>query len=121
MKLIKGIMVSPGIAIGKAFLYKGRSSAVPAYPINPAQIPHELTRFADALRDAVEELEQLRARTHPQTGEMERKFLESHILMLRDPELRDNVQRELAEQKKNVEWVLQKVCLLYTSPSPRDS
>jgi phosphotransferase system enzyme I (PtsI) len=115
MKLVKGIMVSPGIAIGKAFLYAGHSRAVPSYEVTPAQIPHEMLRFTEALQKAVGELEDLRARTHPQTGEVERKFLDSHILMLRDPELLERVQLELAEQNKNVEWVLQKVIAAITA------
>jgi len=115
MKFVKGIMVSPGIAIGKAFLYAGRPTSVPSYEINPALIPREMARFGEALQEAVRELEELRGRTDPQAGEVERKFLDSHILMLRDPELLEQVQRELAEQKKNVEWVLERVIAAITS------
>jgi phosphotransferase system enzyme I (PtsI) len=115
MKLVKGIMVSPGIAIGKAFPYAGHSSAVPSYDISPAQIPQEVLRLTDALQKAIRELEDLRARTDPQTGEVERKFLDSHILMLRDPELLGRIKVELAEQKRNVEWVLQKVTSAITA------
>lgn len=115
MKFVKGIGVSPGIAIGKAFPYAGRSTSVPAYDITPAQIPREKARFREALQEAARELEELSARTHPQTGEVERKFLDSHILMLRDPELIERVQSELAEQKKNVEWVLQEVITAITA------
>jgi len=115
MKFVKGIGVSPGIAIGKAFPYAGRSTSVPAYDITPAQIPREKARFREALQEAARELEELRASTHPQTGEVERKFLDSHILMLRDPELIERVQSELAEQKKNVEWVLQEVITAITA------
>lgn len=109
MRAVKGIMVSPGIAIGRGFLYSENRESIPAYDIPAGQIPQERQRFAGALDKAVQELEQLRSMTHPVTGEMERKFLDSHLLMLKDPELLEQVERELAEQKKNAEWVLQKV------------
>jgi len=115
MKFIRGIGVSPGIAMGRALPYAGRSTSVPSYDITPAQIPLEKARFQEALQEAARELEELRARTHPQAGEVERQFLDSHILMLRDPELIERVQRELAEQKKNVEWALQEVITAITA------
>jgi phosphotransferase system enzyme I (PtsI) len=115
MKFVKGIMVSPGIAIGKAFLYAGHSDIVPSYEVAPAQIAGEMARFGEALQKAVQELEDLRSRARPETGDVERKFLDSHILMLRDPELLERVQRQLAEQKKNVEWVLQRVIAAITA------
>jgi phosphotransferase system enzyme I (PtsI) len=107
MKLLKGIMVSPGIAIAKAFVFSAVRWTVPAYDVAPEGLAEELGRFREARERAVRELEALRGLTDP--GQPEGRLLESQILMLNDPELVERVERELAERRKNAEWVLQQV------------
>jgi phosphotransferase system enzyme I (PtsI) len=105
MKLLKGIIVSPGIAIAKAYVFATVRRTVPVYDVDPERLQQELARFRGARERAVRELEALRGRADP--GQPEGRLLESQILMLDDPEFVERVERELAEQRKNTEWVLQ--------------
>ena len=63
METISGISASPGIAIGKAFIYVHESPAVPHRPIPSEAVTSEMGRFEDAARAAVEEIEQIRQRS----------------------------------------------------------
>jgi len=117
MKVVKGIMVSPGIAIGRALLFSERRRTVPAYDVAPDLLPAELARFAAAREQAVRELEVLQARSpagERQAAVSQRRLLESQILMLRDPDFAERVERELAGERKNVEWALERVVAAIT-------
>ncbi len=103
MKVLHGIMVSPGIAIGRAFVYAEDHVSVPSYDIAPAEVSREEKRFQAAVARAAEDLERMR---ESRTSETERKFLDAHLLMLGDPEFQGTVGKQLVEQRKNVEWVL---------------
>jgi len=113
MKLFRGIMVSPGIAIAKAFVFPETRQAVPSYDVPPSRLEAEVARFRGAREKAVRELEELAGRPAP--GQADGRLLESHILMLRDPEFVAQVEREIAERQKNVEWVLERVVAEITS------
>jgi phosphotransferase system enzyme I (PtsI) len=107
MKLFRGIMVSPGIAIARAFFLPETRLAVPSYDVPPSRLEAEVARFRGARERAVREMEELRGRTAP--GQADSRLLESHILMLRDPEFSAQVEGEISRQQKNVEWVLERV------------
>jgi phosphotransferase system enzyme I (PtsI) len=109
MQIVKGIMVSPGIAIGPACLYSPDMPNVPSYEVSPGQISYELERFDAARRKAIMDVEGLLERLQPQVGETERKLLRSHQLMLEDPEFIRQVDSELKSRLRNVEWVLGQV------------
>jgi phosphotransferase system enzyme I (PtsI) len=109
MKLVEGIAVSPGIAIGKAFVFSEEKLAVPSYEISPGQVPYEMDRFTAAVAKAAQDVERLLEGEENALGDTERKLLESHRLMLTDPELAGQVGSQLSSKKKNVEWVLMEV------------
>jgi len=109
MKVAQGIAVSPGIAIGRAFLFSEEKLAVPSYEISPGQVSYELERFNTAVDKATRDVESLLSQEGGELGDAERKLLESHRLMLTDPELASQVGKELQSRKRNVEWVLVEV------------
>ncbi|UCF97940.1 MAG: phosphoenolpyruvate--protein phosphotransferase [Spirochaetaceae bacterium] len=109
MKVVEGIMISPGIAIGPVFLHSPDVLSVPSYDISAGQIPYEIERFQTARARAVQDIEVLLQRGKPEVGEMERKLLNSHLLMLNDPHFHEEVTQALRERKKNIEYVLREV------------
>ncbi len=108
MKEFHGIIASPGIAIGKAYVFKEEKVIIPKYSIAPHEIENELNRFTKAVDNATKEIVSLKERVNREenTGEEEIKFLDSHLMMINDPELKNQVDRELKSQRRNVEWVL---------------
>jgi phosphotransferase system enzyme I (PtsI) len=107
MKEFRGVPASPGIAIGRAFLYSDDDLTIPEYPIPQHQISLEMARYRAAVGSAVLELEQIKLRSGPE-GDPE-GFLDTHVLMLQDPEIEAKIDVKIAKVLKNVEWVLQEV------------
>lgn len=109
MREFKGILISPGIGIGKAFVYIEENFPIPSHDISPEQVQREFERFEAAAKKAAEEIVSLKKRMAAQVSEPEWKFLDAHLLMLRDPEFSSAVSRKLQETRRSVEWVVLKV------------
>lgn len=109
MKELEGISASPGIAIGKVFLYVDESPSVPRYGIGREEITTEMQRLHDAVERAESELQELKEQREEEHDDETLKFLDSHLLMLKDPSLFENVETKLHELEMNVEWVLYRV------------
>ncbi|MFP4362598.1 MAG: phosphoenolpyruvate--protein phosphotransferase [Spirochaetia bacterium] len=106
MKEYSGISASPGIAIGKAFLYVDNPIKIPKYDIGEEEIDAEIDRFNNAIERATQEIHELKEKTSEEIGEEENKFLDSHVLMLADPEFQERVSDSIKKYLKNVEWIL---------------
>lgn len=98
-------MVSPGIAIGKAFRYIEDKYVVPQYDIPLGQIEFELERFFVAVEFATNEINELKKRSINDISSEELQVLDSQILMINDPEFQKQVDVKLREDQKNVEWI----------------
>jgi len=106
--ILKGIGVSPGIAIGKAYrVDRDRVSLVYYYLPSPAQIKKEKQRFDAAVDKAEADLKEIKSKI---AGEFpEHSFiLDTHIHMLRDRMLYDETIRLIEEEGINAEWALRK-------------
>ena len=109
MKSLKGIMASPGIAIGRAFLHSDEKLVIPQYDVSQNQVDSEIRRFQVAVRLATSEVNALKQPSGDGIGEKEDALLDSQILMINDPEFGQQIKNRLDEDLKNVEWVLLQV------------
>ena len=109
MRELEGISASPGIAIGTVFVYLDDGPSVPRYGIEREEIKDEMERLHDAVQRAESELKGLKEQREEEHDEETLKFLDSHLLMLNDPTLFENVEEKLHELEMNVEWVLYRV------------
>ncbi|MFW6208062.1 MAG: phosphoenolpyruvate--protein phosphotransferase [Spirochaetota bacterium] len=108
MKTFKGISASPGIYIGKVFLYLDEISQIPKYEIEPEDVEAELERFHSAADKAGDEIKTLQQQANDTMGSEESRLLDSHLLMLKDPEFTKRIEDNLRSERMNVEWVLYK-------------
>jgi phosphotransferase system enzyme I (PtsI) len=108
MKTFKGISASPGIYIGKSYIYIDDMLQVPKYEIDEEEVENELDRFHTAARKAGEEIRELQKQTTSIMGGEESRMLDSHLLMLQDPELTKKIEENLRSDQMNVEWILYK-------------
>ena len=102
-------MVSPGITIGKAFLHSEINLSIPQYDISPGQVSYEIERFNVAVVKATDDVLNLKNQSGAEIGETELKLIDSHLMMLCDPDFIERVNKQVRTKKKNVEWVLLKV------------
>ncbi|AFG38023.1 phosphoenolpyruvate--protein phosphotransferase [Spirochaeta africana] len=105
--LLQGIAVSPGIAIGKALVFSSLNSHIPQRDIEQSDVEAERQRFHAALAAAASEL-QAETRRLEKLGDSadQAAMLESHTLMLQDPELQDQVDKLLSIKLQNAEWIV---------------
>ena len=96
MQIIKGIAVSPGIIVGRAFLVGTAEQVVPHRIIDPAEVTAQHARLHAALAAASAEIDELRERTRRELGPEPAKIFEFHAGLLRDRVLVSAVERRVA-------------------------
>src|SRR5687768_6617356 len=85
-KILKGIGVSPGIAIGQAVVVRWVMPEVPHRVVPRSQVDRETRRLHAAVRDVVGQLEGLKAHAADRAGVDEARIFDAQILMLQDAE-----------------------------------
>jgi len=105
-RVIQGIGVSPGIAIGKAHLLERRRISIPHHSLGDEKaIAEECKRFEAAVSKAEMDLEDIKRRVHP--GFIEQtQVLEVYQMILRDPPIHDETLRLIREEKLNAQLAL---------------
>lgn len=93
MNILRGIAVSGGIGIGKAFLFTSQPPEVRRVKIPRNNIPAEKERLATTIASTSRELEGVQARIRDSLGPEFADFLEVQIQILSDPALRQICER----------------------------
>ena len=103
---LKGIGVSRGIAIGKAYLLQRDQLKVREYLIPPSLIEAEQERFKQAVVLAKDQLAEVRDKI-PSTTQVDiASFIDTHLLMLSDKALAEDPVKLIQERGCNAEWAL---------------
>ncbi|MDF2963493.1 MAG: phosphoenolpyruvate-protein phosphotransferase [Paenibacillus sp.] len=106
-KRLSGIAASPGIAIAKAFRLNN-AQYEPA-PDKVADVQIETARFRQAVEEARQELEQIRAMTEERMGAEKAEIFEAHLLLLEDPDLIDPIIENIEREGINAQYALHEV------------
>ncbi|MBU2027375.1 MAG: phosphoenolpyruvate--protein phosphotransferase [Proteobacteria bacterium] len=106
--VMKGIGVSPGVVIGKAYLFDRRDAQVPLYKLSdPSLIAGEIRRFRKALRESEKQLIELKNQLSDLGGGMQPLYIiDIHIMILRDRKFIDRTIRNIREMSVNAEWAV---------------
>jgi phosphotransferase system enzyme I (PtsI) len=102
--IVRGIPVSPGIAIGPAYLMHPERREVAKRLIAPEKVESELVSLRWALDRAQKEIEGIKNRVSGEIGEHEARIFDSHILILRDHEILETVFRDVRENLYSAEY-----------------
>ncbi|MFC1732635.1 phosphoenolpyruvate--protein phosphotransferase [candidate division KSB1 bacterium] len=82
--IIEGQPVSPGIAIGKAFILADDYIKTQEVSITDDKIQYEVTRFENAIRDTVNELKLIMDQVGVRVTAQQRSIFDAHMLILED-------------------------------------
>lgn len=104
--VLRGIGVSPGVAIGHVHRVDRRQLRYPTYHVEPEQVPHEVARLDEAVREATNVLNSLRDRMVSEGDGEHTPILDAHLLMMQDPLLLDGARRHIREDNRCAEWAL---------------
>lgn len=102
---MKGIPASPGISIGKVFLYSTQKLNVPSYSIDEEEVSGEIERFNNAVHKVKLDLEELVEKTRETAGKKDLEIIETHLMMIEDPDLKSQITQGIAEEGKNAEHI----------------
>ena len=110
---LTGIGVSPGIAYASAVIVRLDFPDVPDRGIQSSEVESEVERLHQAVAEATESLESLRARVLERAGEEESRIFDAQILMVQDSEFlagveilirNNNLSAETAYEFKALEY-----------------
>ncbi|MQP65653.1 phosphoenolpyruvate--protein phosphotransferase [Niveispirillum sp. SYP-B3756] len=109
-RILRGLGVSPGIAIGPAHVVEAGTPQVPEYEIAAEAVADELKRFHQAVEKARRQLAKLKlkARTLPEEAAADvATLLEAHQAMLSGSRLIRGVERRIRDDLANAESAVQ--------------
>lgn len=105
-QIINGIVASPGIRIGKAYLYKGLKIVIPKYQISDDEIETQILRFDNAIKKTKDEISEIQQQiSNSLSGDMADIFT-SHLMVLEDPKIVKRAKEAVRREKRNIEWIL---------------
>ncbi len=98
MEVRRGIAVSPGVAIGPAFVLEAEDIRIPRRFISPEETEAEVERFARAVQSAEQEIVAFRDRFSEEIGGEISGIFEAHLRLLHDPSLLEGVEALIREK-----------------------
>jgi phosphotransferase system enzyme I (PtsI) len=113
-RIFQGIGVSPGVARGQIYVYRIAEEVVPQYEIAAKDIPHEISRFEQALMKTREQLHALQQSIASGIGSSTpSSILDVHLSITEDPALIEPVTNRVEKERKNVEFIFNDVAHKY--------
>ena len=112
-KAYHGIGVSPGVVIGKAFIFDSEEVVVVKRDINSEQVPLEIARFEDALIRTRQEILDIQSKIAERLGTDHAEIFSAHLLFLEDRALIEEVIKKVERERFNIEYVFQQVSNKY--------
>jgi phosphotransferase system enzyme I (PtsI) len=109
MTRLRGIGVSPGVAMGEVLLPKRVVFTSRKELITEAQVPDEIKRFRQALDRTRDDLVRIKDGVQDKLGRDGSFIFEAHLLILEDPALVSGIEAIIREDKARAEWALSKI------------
>jgi phosphotransferase system enzyme I (PtsI) len=106
MERLKGIGVSPGVAVGPALVAIQRTQVI-RFPIALDRVARELSALDRARQRSREQLEQIQHRIAELKGADLASIFDAQLLMLDDPALVGRAAAVIRDERVNAEWAVQ--------------
>ncbi len=103
MEVVKGIPVSSGIVVGRAFVLNDAARFVPYRSVPAEDVERQKSRAAGAIAAAIKVVEADRDRAVRQLGTQPAKIFDSHVGILHDPTLIDRVRLHIERDRVTAE------------------
>lgn len=113
MLRLQGIGVSPGIAIGEAFILGREDFRIPRHFVTRDAVENELERFQQALEGAAAEIARNRDIVTEQLGDKYGAIFEVHLQMLQDPKLVNDIHEMIRQRHYSPEYAVSRVMRRY--------
>jgi phosphotransferase system enzyme I (PtsI) len=105
--VLKGIGVSPGIVIGKAFLYDHFDAQVSFYRLrDKSLVNRELKRFKAALKESERQLLEVKNKLYELAGQEPLYIIDVHLMILKDKMFINHTVQYIKDVLVNAEWAM---------------
>ncbi|HEV3458368.1 MAG TPA: phosphoenolpyruvate--protein phosphotransferase, partial [Thermoanaerobaculia bacterium] len=108
MRVLRGMGVSPGVAIGRAVIVETRAEDVFRQPIQEDQVDSEVARLMEAVWHARRDLENTRGEVGEDLGGDLAGIFDAHLLLLGDVKFLGRMEERIRTQKVNADWAVHK-------------
>lgn len=105
--ILKGIGVSPGIVIGKAYIYDRLNTQISFYRLRDKSIvAQEIKRFKTALKDSEKQLLEVKNKLYELAGREPLYIIDVHIMILKDRMFINHTVQNIKNMHINAEWAV---------------
>jgi phosphoenolpyruvate-protein phosphotransferase (PTS system enzyme I) len=104
--VIKGIAAAPGIAFGPAYIYSKQIPRVHEKTITDDEVASEIERLRNANARSEKELAKIHAFAEQKLGSQSARIFEAQIMILGDAILMGAIERRIAAEHKNAEFLV---------------
>lgn len=112
--VLKGIGISPGIVIGKAYLFDPQDTQLSYYELkNASLIPKEIQRFKKALKESERQLLEIQENLKRTKVDEPLYVIDVHILILKDKKFISRIINYIRRLGINAEWAVRMVLERY--------
>lgn len=106
--ILHGIAASPGIVLGKAYIFTKHIPRIEEKSISAEDAEKELLRLHHAQERSEKELEKILKLTEEKVDSQKAKIFEAQIMILEDSVLFDSIKKKIQKELKNAEWIVNK-------------
>lgn len=104
MEILTGKSISKGIAIGTLYIYSKGQQQVNRHKVE--DVDKEITRFCEAKKRAILQLEALYEKALREVGELHADIFEVHKMMLEDEDYNESIENKIRSQHINAEYAV---------------
>ncbi|AIS53231.1 phosphoenolpyruvate-protein phosphotransferase PtsI [Thermoanaerobacter kivui] len=107
--MLKGVAASPGIAIGKVFLYTKEKAVINVQNIDESKVEYEIERFKKALQVTQQQIKKIKEDALREFGPDKAEIFEAHFMLASDPELIEGVESMIKNERITADNAVNKV------------
>ena len=101
----KGVPASPGISIGKAYIYSRSTFEIDTQILNEGDVEKELHEFDNAIELSKKELNKIRALSYEKIGENNSLIFDAQLDILNDKFFFNNVNQRIQNEKRTASYI----------------
>ncbi len=110
---MRGIGTSPGIAIGKAFIYESYKTDIEK--VHVKDIDYEISRLDNAIDVIRKDIQVLYDMSLECIGKSNAEIFNAHLMILEDPDLYKSVIEKIQAESVNCEWAMKQTTQYFIS------
>lgn len=113
MQILKGIAVSPGVAIGEALVIDNEGFRIPRRFVSRDAVEAELARLHNSVESVAAEITENRDTVSKKLGDHYGAIFSAHLQMLKDPQLQSELEELICQRNYSPEYAVSRTLRRY--------